>query len=388
MAEDRIKSVAILGIRGLPAAHGGFETFVEYLVPVLVKNGWKVTVYCQHIGTGPIFTSKYKGVELVHIPVKNDTPWSTIIFDWKATRHACRSQSLLLTLGYNTGFLAIYCRIKKVYNVINMDGIEWKRGKWSLPIRIWFYLNERIACLMGDHLIADHPEIKKHLQTRVSVDKITMIPYGAESVETAKPEKLKPFGLQTNNYAVVIARLEPENSILEIVQAFSQKPRDYDLVILGNIFPEQNDYHGRIKRASNDRVKFLGAIYDPEVVQSLRYYSRVYIHGHTVGGTNPSLVEALGAGCCILAHENAFNRWVTQEQVLYFNNIKDCSDKLDLIFRDDELNTMLKLSSRQVFHKMFEWLPILKQYEKLLEIKLKYALNKSLLIENSSSSLK
>lgn len=378
MTDNQIKRIAILGIRGLPAAHGGFETFVEYLVPLLVEKGWKVTVYCQQIGNGPMYNTEYKGVELVHIPVEKNTPWSTIIYDCMATKHACQSQSLLLTLGYNTGFLAIYCRVKKVYNVINMDGIEWKRGKWSLPIRVWFYLNERIACLMGNHLIADHPEIKKHLQTRVSADKITMIPYGAEKIEPTNPEIITEYGLQKNNYAVVIARLEPENSILEIVQAFSQKVRDYHLVVLGNLFPQQNDYHAKIKLAANERIKFLGAIYDPEIVQSLRYYSRVYIHGHTVGGTNPSLVEALGAGCCILAHKNNFNRWVTQEQMLYFDNIKDCGDKLDLLFSDNELNNKLKSYSRKVFHEKFEWLPILNQYENLLELKFNYSLKSPL----------
>jgi len=368
MSEIQEKSVAILGSRGLPASHGGFETFVENLVPVLVEHDWRVTVYCQEIGKGPITTSEYNGVELVHIKVEKDTPLHTVIFDCKSTLHACRNNKLLLTLGYNTGFLSIYCRLKKIYNIINMDGLEWKRGKWSMPVRIWFYLNERIACLMGNHLIADHPEIKKHLQTRVSPEKITMIPYGAIKVESPELERIEAYGINPNCYAIVIARIEPENLILEIVKAFSRKKRGCHLVILGNLYPESSRYHAKIKQAASSEVKFLGAVYDPDIVSALRYYARCYVHGHTVGGTNPSLVEALGAGCSIVAHDNPFNRWVTQGKMRYFNSVDSCCEHLDQLLTDDSENAVLKRASTHIFDNTFQWLPILNQYENLLDI--------------------
>jgi len=127
-----MKKLAILGIRGLPATHGGFETFAEYLSIELVKRGWHVTVYCQVVG-GKERHHEWKGIELIDIPVSWDNALGTIIFDAKSTLHACKHHKLLLTLGYNTGFLAIYCRLVGAINVINMDGIEWLRSKWPLP---------------------------------------------------------------------------------------------------------------------------------------------------------------------------------------------------------------------------------------------------------------
>ncbi|WP_430009719.1 DUF1972 domain-containing protein [Methylophaga lonarensis] len=360
------KSVAVLGIRGLPAAHGGFETFAEHLVPKLVEDGWDVTVYCQETGTGPVSSSQYKGATLVHIPVKKDTPLGTIIFDLKSTLHACKHHNLLLTLGYNTGFLAAYCRFKGVYNVINMDGIEWRRSKWSLPVRWWFYINERIACIMGNHLIADHPKIQAHLETRVTSEKITMIPYGANSVREAKVHHIERLGLEAGNYFVVIARIEPENSILTIVEAFSAKNRGYQLVVLGNLFPDSSAYHAKVKQAASDEVIFPGAIYDAEVVSALRFFSRCYIHGHTVGGTNPSLVEALGAGCAVLAHNNQYNRWVTNEQMMYFDNVSDCAVQMERLIENDALTLDLKNTAMEVHQRYFNWAPVLQAYEQLL----------------------
>ncbi len=361
------KSVAILGSRGIPAKHGGFETFVEHLAPFLVKQGWKVKVYCQYKGTGPLSVSEYQDVELVHVPVKSDSPIGTIIFDWKSTVDACRHDTLLLTLGYNTGFLALYCRLMKKINIINMDGIEWKRGKWSRAVRGWFYLNERIACWAGNHLIADHPDIKTHLGTRVRTGKISMIPYGADFVESADMRYLDEYHVVPNEYVILIARPEPENSILEIVQAFSRKRRNCFLVVLGSYQCETNDYHRSILNAASDEVKFIGAVYDTEKVRALRFYSRLYIHGHTVGGTNPSLVEALGAGCPILAHDNKFNRWVTDNRMQYFSSVDDCDKVISHLLSDDSLLEEMRLAGRNIFNKLFGWENILGQYENLLE---------------------
>lgn len=138
MAKTKIKSLRILGSRGIPAAHGGFETFAEHLSLYLVNRGWRVIVYCQDNAAGPIFEDTWKGVERVHIPVEQDGPKGTIIFDWKATVHAARFSDLCLTLGYNTAIFCTLFRLKGVPNIINMDGIEWKRGKWGLLLKPGF----------------------------------------------------------------------------------------------------------------------------------------------------------------------------------------------------------------------------------------------------------
>ena len=139
-----------------------------------------------------------------------------------------------------------------------MDGLEWRRQKWSTPEKAWLYLNERLGCWFGNHLVADHPEIENHLATRVSRHKITMIPYGAERVGKANASLLKPYGLTPDNYSIIIARPEPENNILEIVSAFSSQRRNSKLVVLGNYRPNQNEYHQKVLAAASDEVVFSG----------------------------------------------------------------------------------------------------------------------------------
>ena len=188
------KVVRILGTRGIPAAHGGFETFAEELGLYLVARGWKVVVYCQEDHAGEIFEDQWRGIDRVRIPVAATGPKGTILFDWLATVHAAKHGDLCLTLGYNTGAFCALLRLKGVPNLINMDGIEWKRAKWGPAAKTWFWLNERAACWLGNHLIADHPQIKVHLETRVRSAKITTIPYGAAAVTEAPEDAVLATG--------------------------------------------------------------------------------------------------------------------------------------------------------------------------------------------------
>lgn len=360
------KRIYILGTRGIPARHGGFETFAEKLSLYLKKEGWRVTVYCQEEGYGESWTSTWEGIERIHIPVKGSGAASTVIFDWKATRHAYEQQGLFLTLGYNTAIFNALQRIKGQTNVINMDGIEWRRDKWGAIAKTWFWLNERAGCWVGNHLVADHPKIKDHLATRVRAEKITMIPYGADEVVDADAQLLAPYGLEPNGFSVIIARPEPENSFLEMVRAFSQRTRGHKLVVLGNFTPETNAFHRQVMDAASEEVIFPGAIYDAPVVQALRFHSRFYLHGHRVGGTNPSLVEALGAGCAVIAHDNHFNRWVAGPNAAYFADEAQCTTLLDRLLTDDDALARMKAASRERFHERFTWERVLREYEALL----------------------
>jgi glycosyltransferase involved in cell wall biosynthesis len=359
-------NILILGIRGVPAEHGGFETFAENLCIFLKKNNWEVTVYCQIDGKGKIYEDYWNGIRLVNIPISQSGPIGTIIFDFKSVWHARKSGGLHLTLGYNTALFNVIQRIFGIKNIINMDGIEWKRKKWGKVAKTWFWLNERFGCWFGNHLIADHPRIEDHLATRVNRKKITMIPYGADAVTEANAELLKPFGIEPDRFAVVIARPEPENSFLEIVQAFTQSNNQYKLVVLGNFNPEQNAYHKMVMHAAGENVVFPGAVYDKATVAALRKFSRFYIHGHQVGGTNPSLVEALGAGCAVVAHDNHFNRWVAGDEASYFASVTQLTEFFQTAFYDDDYMKRLREASYTRFSDKFQWQQILQQYETLL----------------------
>lgn len=362
----RDKVVSILGIRGVPAAHGGFETFAEHLALYLRGRGWQVTVYCQEEGEGAVHEDAWEGIRRVHVPVRGDGPASTVVFDWKATALAARERrGTILTLGYNTAVFCARLRLAGLHNVINMDGIEWKRAKWGPVAKTWFWLNDWAGCWLGNHLVADHPQIKVHLSSRVREGKITVIPYGADAVESADEAPVRALGLEPGRFVTVIARAEPENSLLEIVDGFSRRARGMRLVVLGKYDPA-HAYQSRVLAAAGEEVSFVGAIYDKRVVAALRFHSALYVHGHQVGGTNPSLVEALGAGNAVLAHDNRFNRWVAGEQAAYFNGADGAAAAFDGLLNDEARLAEMREFSRGRHSGQFTWEKILGEYEDLL----------------------
>src|SRR3569833_3139161 len=148
------RHIRILGTRGVPAAHGGFESFAEHLAPYLVERVWQVSVYCHEDGEGPVFEDEWRGVRRVRMPVATTGATGTIVFDWQSTVHAAGEKGLVLTLGYNTAVFCALYRLKGLTNVINMDGVEWRRQKWGAVARTWFWLNDWAGCWLGNHLVA------------------------------------------------------------------------------------------------------------------------------------------------------------------------------------------------------------------------------------------
>jgi glycosyltransferase involved in cell wall biosynthesis len=358
-------ALRILGIRGVPAAHGGFETFAERLALYLAARGWRVTVYCQQAGSGPVTTDTWQGVQRINIPVAGQGPKGTIVFDWRSTRDAARAGEPCLTLGYNTAVFCALLRWAGVHNTINMDGIEWRRDKWGPVAKAWFWLNEHAGSWLGHQLVADHPDIARHLQRNVSAAKITIIPYGADRLAGLPDDTVRACGLQPGGYLTLIARPEPENSVLEIVQAFSRKPRGLQLAVLGD-YREENPYHRAVRAAAGPEVLFLGAIYKPKVVHALRLHCLAYVHGHRVGGTNPSLVEALGAGNPVIAHDNVFNRWVAGDSAVYFSGTEGAAVLFDTLPDDTLRLRAMRAAALRRHEAVFTWESVLDAYETLL----------------------
>lgn len=360
--------VAIMGIRGLPAAHGGFESFAERLAPFLAGRDCHVSVYCQEEGHKPLHTSRWGEVERVHIAVGDDTPVASMRFDWRCIAHAVQQRpDVVLILGYNTAAFAFRLRLAGIPTVINMDGIEWSRAKWGPLAKAWLYFNERMGCWLGHRLVADHPMIAQHLATRVSARKVTTIPYGADQLDEVSDQPLQALGLSPRGFITLIARAEPENSILEIVQAFSSRRRGVKLVVLGNYLPADVAFHAAVVSAASDEVVFPGAIYDQDVVGALRCHGLFYVHGHQVGGTNPSLLEAMGAGNAVLAHDNPFNRWVLGSGGLYFRSVADCAEAITQLLDDQVMVGEMQAANRQRVLDVFVWHQVLSAYASLLQ---------------------
>ncbi len=357
----------ILGTRGVPAKHGGFETFAEQFALYMVSRGHEVTVYCQVLQNEAPFVDTWQGVHRVALP-EADGPKGTIRFDFRSALAASRRQgATLLTLGYNTAVFSLLHRFRHDRHFMNMDGIEWRRQKWSLPERLWLRMNEWCGAHWANHLIADHPAIKAHLSKLVKPDKITVIPYGADAITQADPAHLQRFGLEPNEYYIVIARPEPENSILEMVQAYKESKRRFPLVLLGNYKPQENEYHARVLAAAEgSRILFPGAIYESGVVTALRFFATAYLHGHQVGGTNPSLVEALAAGNAVIAHRNRFNEWVAGRSARYFADPVELAQHFSELENDPGLIEAMRAGSRARHALCFRRELILEAYENLL----------------------
>jgi glycosyltransferase involved in cell wall biosynthesis len=362
----RSRQLSIVGTRGIPARHGGFETFAEKLALYLTAKGWDITVYCQLDEPGKQSMDTWQGIKRIKIPVVTRGALGTIIFDWKSTWHAAKSSQLVLTLGYNTAIFSLLYRIRGIPNIINMDGLEWRREKWNRLEKAWLWFNDRAARRLGNHLIADHPEIERYLTERTPKEKITMIPYGADAIENADPGLIQSMDIEPQGYCLVIARLEPENSILEIVRAYSDKDRGQPLVILGDFNPELRAFHQELHRAASAEIRFVGAIYDQSLVTTLRHFASLYIHGHSVGGTNPSLLEAMGAGAPVVAHGNRFNRWVCGSSCHFFDGEADLSLLLDQFSLNKNMLNEQTEAMRDRQQSQFCWEAILSDYEHCL----------------------
>lgn len=357
--------VLILGTRGIPAGHGGFETFAQRLAPYLVRQGWRVTVYCQAKGQGEIYEEKWNGVRLIQIPSGEDTAWNSIVFDWRACLHARQEQGVCLTLGYNTASFMALLKRRGLSNAINMDGIEYQRAKWGPLSKLWLRFNEKMAIWLSDHLIADHPSIAAHLRPKAGRKPMSIIPYGGDLIEGISEAPVRELGLQPGKYFTVIARPEPENSVLEIVRAFSAKHRGFVLVVLGK-YSKDVPYQRQVLEAASSEVWFPGAIYDPAVVSALRFHSYAYLHGHQVGGSSPTLIEALGAGNAIISHNNRFNTWVAGAGGLFFNTVDELESTISKVCADPMLVRSLKEAGRERWEQEFTWEHILTSYETLL----------------------
>lgn len=361
--------VYISGTRGVPASHGGFETCADFLSRYLVTQGYEVSVFCQTESERRRVLNNWFNVERVFLSAPSGAV-GTIIFDLRCMafmffRRLSGEEFVVITLGYNTAIFNLLLNLLSVPYVVNMDGIEWARPKWGLFAKLWLRFNEYVAARFSPLLIADHPEIEKYLVDNHSVaQKIVTIPYGAVRIDQEAlggEEEWKGIG----EYILLVARLEPENSILEIVRAFSESDCRYKLVVVGGMSPD-NQYHKLVKASASEDVIFVGAVYEPDRLRALRKLCAYYIHGHTVGGTNPSLVEAMCAQNAIIAHANKYNRWVAGSSATYFDSeieLKGILNELD--------GAYAKASSKGTFaryEQCFTWPSVLGKYLKIVNL--------------------
>jgi glycosyltransferase involved in cell wall biosynthesis len=337
--------IAILGTRGIPNNYGGFEQCAENLSVSLVENGYDVTVYSTD--SHPYQSKIFKGVNIIkkYCPENNIGSAAHFIYDFICLKDALKKEfDVIFEFGYQSVAISfVLLPIKKSVIVTNMDGLEWKRAKWSPYVKKltkWF---EKIASKKSTFLISDNKGIQDYIKQKYNKESV-MIPYGADKVNPTK-ELLTKYNVKIEEYFLLIARLEPENNIEMILDGFLISESPISFLVVGNTETSYGKYL-MVKYIQSDIV-FLGSIFNKEHLDSLRKFAKVYFHGHSVGGTNPALLEAMAAQAFIFAHNNVFNRDVLEDNAFYFNNSNEVQQLLNCL-KDIEKSKKEKISNNSI----------------------------------------
>ncbi|WP_028524696.1 DUF1972 domain-containing protein [Runella limosa] len=352
--------IAILGTRGIPNCYGGFEQFAEYLSEGLVNRGHLVTVYNSH--SHPYQQSEWHKVRIVHCYDPEDK-FGTIgqfIYDFNCIRHTrTQDYDIILQLGYTSSTIWGWLLPRKTSIVTtNMDGLEWSRSKYSKPVQKFLQFAEYLGIKFSDYLISDSIGIKEYLKKKYKIDS-TYIPYGAFVFEDTNISILSKYNLETFGYDMLIARLEPENNIEMILEGVKNADTQRPFLVIGKHESNFGTYL-KNKFRNNKNIHFLGGIYDINILNNLRFYSNLYFHGHSVGGTNPSLLEAMASHTLICAHNNIFNSSILGEDAFYFSTSYDIRDVINTKQKVDYSEYLA--SNCDKIKEYYSWDTIIAQY--------------------------
>lgn len=314
--------IALVGTRGVPAHYGGFETCVEEVGRRLAERGHLVTVYCRTGNGADNGTKEFEGMQLVHLPALRRRSLETLSHTGLSVAHLLgrRADATIVFNAANAPWLPLL-RLAKLPVATHMDGLEWKRAKWGPVGKRYYRWAESFAVRFSNALIADAAGIRDYYRT--TFDAATeLISYGAPLLAPKQPTRLASVGLVPGQYHLVVARLEPENHVHTIVEGYVRSSARLPLVVVGST-PYGHEYNQKVRESADARVNFLGGVWDQELLDELYANALVYWHGHSVGGTNPSLLRAIGAGAATNAFDVNFNREVLGSAGRYFRNPDD-----------------------------------------------------------------
>ena len=356
--------IAIPGTRGIPNQYGGFEQLAEHLSVGLVEKGHSVTVYNSH--RHPFTGKKWKNVNIVHC--HDPENWmgtaGQFIYDLNCIWHSRKQEyDILFFPGYTSSSVWGLLYPKKTVIISHMDGLEWKRSKYSRPVQQFLKYAEQLAVKYSQFYIADSASIQSYLKNKYNISS-NYIPYGAEIYNNENTAYLKEFKVIPDNYYMLMARMEPENNIAMILEAFHQSSSAKKFLVLGST---ANKFGRKIveKFSGDPRILFAGAVYDAVKTHSLKYYSSVYFHGHSVGGTNPSLLEAMSSRALVAAHYNPFNQEVLQQNALYFTSVNDIKNIINTA-PGKELKEKMISNNLEEIKKRFNWDKVIDKYESFM----------------------
>jgi glycosyltransferase involved in cell wall biosynthesis len=355
--------LAILGTRGIPANYGGFETFAEELSVRLAARGHDVTVYGRSNNI-KYEGRKYKGVRLVILPTIGTKHLDTIAHSFISVFHAIpqRFDCILMCNAANAIFTAV-SRISGTRVALNVDGIERKRRKWGFAARAYYRMSEYLSTVIPNVIITDAAVIRDYYWQHYGAAS-RMIAYGTSCTREGTTGILEKLGIAPRRYVLYVSRLEPENNAHIVLQAYESVRTDLPLLIVGDA-PYAHDYIARLKKTCDVRVRFPGAIYGLGY-RELQSNASLYVHATEVGGTHPALVEAMGAGNCVIVYDTPENREVVADCGLFFHDATDLARQIQAAIDDPVMIDTFQNKARARAQALYSWDAITDEYEKML----------------------
>ena len=360
----------MLGLYGMPLPElhfTGFETAFGEIAPRLVAAGHEVTIYCRASHYPPALrVAEYKGVRLKYVPSPGGKNLSGLVATLLASLHALifGRYDLFFFVNVGMGHHAALCRISGARVVMNVDGLDWKRAKWGPVARTYFRSAAHSAIRFCNRLITDAEAMRKFYLDEFDKD-TTMIAYGAYVESSERPEVVRQFDVEPNEYYLIASRLIPENHADLIILGFLESGTRRKLVIAGGANYD-SPFHRRLREIATDQVIFAGHIDDQSVIKELHCNCFAYLHGHSVGGTNPSLLKAMGYSNCILALDTVFNREVLADGGLFFpKDSRALAEQLRRIEGDPAVVDELRRKGPERIEKEYTWDKVSDQYDQL-----------------------
>jgi len=356
--------IAFIGTRGVPANYGGFETFYEELGKRLVDRGHEVTVYCRD-SYYPEKLDEYLGMKLVYCPNLKKKSLDTLSHTFFSILHAIRQPyDVYMVCNAANSPVLVIPRLFGKRIAINTDGLEWKRGKWGGVARKYYKLSEWLATKLANRIVADSTGIQDYYRETYDVDS-SYIAYGAPIVTSTQPHLIERFGLRSGDYFLQVTRFEPENNPLLTLQAFKQLKTSKKLVIVGGV-PYPSEYSRAMDQETDDRIILPGYVYDKDVLNELWANCYGYIHGNVVGGTNPALLQTMGAGCFTIAIDVPFSRDVLQDCGIFYDpTVEGLRDKMQWTLDHETALRPFKEKAVARIRDFYNWERVTDGYEVL-----------------------
>jgi glycosyltransferase involved in cell wall biosynthesis len=354
----------MIGTRGVPASYGGFETAVEEVGKRLVERGHDITVYTRG---SEHREREYLGMRVVHLPALRQKQLETLSHTGLSAMHAVSRKAPDAAFVFNAAnspFVPLL-RARGIPVALHMDGLEWKRSKWGARGRAYYRWAEQFGVRSADALIADAPGIADYYADQFGVP-TELIRYGAPIIESAPIDGITALGLRPDDYHLVVARFEPENHVLEIVEGYRASGAAAPLVVVGSA-PYAAEYTQRIHTAAagDPRIRLLGGVFDQDLLDALYFHARTYVHGHSVGGTNPSLLRAMGAGTAVIAWDVNFNRETLDDLGWFFEDASEVERHFTDLELDREQVPTLSAAVQARAKDNFRWDDVATAYENL-----------------------